>query len=47
MDEKIRQKLYRKADQSIFEQVKRVKRISRGKNYFCYASMKMKLIHGS
>ena len=34
MDEKIRQKLYRKADQSIFEQVKELKEISRGKNYF-------------
>ena len=40
MDEKIRQKLYRKADQSIFEQVKELKEFQEAKTIFCYASMK-------
>ena len=48
MDEKIRQKLYRKSRiSSIFEQVKELKEFQEAKTIFCYASMKMKLIHGS
>lgn len=34
MDEKLDKNYIEKADQSIFEQVKELKRISRGKNYF-------------
>lgn len=36
-----------KADQSIFEQVKELKEFQEAKTIFCYASMKMKLTHGS
>ena len=34
MDRKIRQKLYRKADQSIFEQVKELKEFQEAKLFF-------------